>query len=124
MRSVPLVTAWFLFAIVNGICEEMYWHGFLLDETHHLPHYVGIASSALLFTAIHPIMLGVFSHIQAFDPARPFALLPFIAILAVLSVSYCLSYLNTRSLRWPAFSHILSDLGTLSIFGFMNMIVL
>jgi CAAX protease family protein len=122
LRSVPLLIAWFAFAVINSVCEEAYWRGFLLDEMSDLPRAFGVVYSSLLFIAIHPLMLGVFSRIQAFDPAHPLNLLPFILILVMISLVYCLVYLKTKSLRWPILSHFLSDLGNLSIFLFMNMI--
>lgn len=122
MNSIPLVAAWLLFAIINSVCEEVYWRGFLLDETRHLPRIFGVIYSTILFTSIHPLMLGVYSKIQAFDPQKPLALLPFGIILLIISISYCLIYLKTKSLRLAIFSHFLSDLGNLSIFLFMNMV--
>lgn len=122
MNSLPLIVAWFLFAVINSTCEEAYWRGFLLDETSHLPRAFGVLYSALFFTAIHPLMLGVFSKINAFDPAHPTALIPFWIILVILSLSFSLIYLNTKSLRLAILSHFLSDLGNLSIFLFMNMV--
>ena len=59
---------------------------------------------------------------MAHDSAQPLALLPFVAILIVISVVWSLLHLKTGSLRWPVLSHFLTDLGNLSIFVFMNMI--
>ena len=120
--SMPLVLIWFLFAIINSICEETYWRGFLLDKTSHLHRSFGVIYSTVLFVAIHPLMLGVFSRIQAFDPANPLAFLPFGVILGILALIYCLLYLRTKSLRLAILSHFLSDIGNLSVFLFMNMI--
>ena len=122
MTSLPLVAAWLAFAVINAICEEVYWRGFLLDETGHLPRVFGVAYSGILFVAVHPFVLGVFSHQMAFDSARPFGLTPFIIVLVVVSVVWSLLYLRTRSLRWPTLSHFLTDLGNLSIFVFMNIV--
>ncbi len=122
MKPISLVIAWVLFALVNSICEEVYWRGFLLDETSHLPRAFGVIYSTILFTAIHPLMLGVFSKIQAFDPAQPTALIPFWSIVVILSLAFSLLYLKTKSLRLPILSHFLSDLGNLSIFVFMNIV--
>jgi uncharacterized protein len=122
MRSAPLVAAWFVFAVINSILEESYWRGFVLDQTRHLPRAFGVIYSTVLFTSIHPLMLGVFSKIQAFNPANPLALLPFGIILVVLALMYCLLYFKTGSLRLAIFSHFLTDLGNLSIFLFMNMV--
>jgi membrane protease YdiL (CAAX protease family) len=124
MKPVGLVIAWFLFAVINSICEEAYWRGFLLDETSHLPRAFGMIYSTVFFTAIHPLMLGVFSKINRFDPAHPTALIPFWIILIILSLAFSLLYLKTRSLRLPILSHFLSDLGNLSIFLFMNLVTI
>jgi membrane protease YdiL (CAAX protease family) len=122
MQSILLIIAWFIFAVINSFFEEVYWRGFLLDETAHLHRVFGIIYTSVLFTAIHPLNLGIFSKIQAFDPVRPMALIPFLIILFILSLFYCLLYLKSKSLRLPIFSHILTDLGNLSIFLFMNMV--
>jgi membrane protease YdiL (CAAX protease family) len=124
MKPFGLVVAWFLFAVVNSTCEEVYWRGFLLDETSHLPRAFGVTYSTIFFTAIHPLMLGVFSKVQKFDPAHPTALFPFWIILVILSLSYSLLYLKTKSLRLPILSHFLTDLGNLSIFLFMNLVTM
>lgn len=124
LRPTGLVVAWFLFAVVNSTCEEAYWRGFLLDETSYLPRAFGVIYSTIFFTAIHPMMLGVFSKTNAFDAANPTALVPFWAILVILSLAFCLLYLKTKSLRLPILAHFLSDLGNLSIFLFMNLIVM
>jgi uncharacterized protein len=124
MKPVGLIVAWFLFAVINSTCEEAFWRGFLLDETSHLPRAFGVLYSTVFFCAIHPLMLGVFSKINAYDPAHPTALVPFWIILVIISLSYSLLYLKTKSLRLPILSHFLSDLGNLSIFLFMNIITL
>jgi len=124
MKPVGLVILWFLFAVINSTCEEAYWRGFLLDETSHLSRACGVIYSTIFFTAIHPLMLGVFSKINRFDPAHPTALIPFWIILVILSLAFSLLYLKTKSLRLPILSHFLSDLGNLSIFLFMNMMTM
>jgi membrane protease YdiL (CAAX protease family) len=124
MKPVGLVIAWFFFAVINSTCEEAYWRGFLLDETSDLPRAFGVIYSSVFFCAIHPLMLGVFSKINAFDPAHPAALIPFWIILLILSLAFSLLYLKTKSLRLPILSHFLSDLGNLSIFLFMNLVTI
>jgi membrane protease YdiL (CAAX protease family) len=124
MKPFGLVVLWFLFAIINSTCEEAYWRGFLLDATGHLPRAFGVIYSTIFFTAIHPLMLGVFSKINRFDPVHPTALIPFWIILVILSLAFSLLYLKTKSLRMPILSHFLSDLGNLSIFLFMNMVTM
>jgi hypothetical protein len=120
----PLAIAWLAFGAINATCEEIYWRGFLLDQTSHLPRILGVLYSTVLFTILHPLMLGVFSEIQRFDPSQPLALLPFFIILVALALVFCLLYLKTRSLRLAILSHFLSDLGNLSIYLFMNIITM
>ena len=122
MNSVSLVLAWFCFAIINSPLEEAYWRGLLLDNTFHYPRIFGVIYSTFLFTLIHPLNLGVFSKIQAFDASNPMHLVPFLTILIMLSLGWSLLYLKTKSLRLSILSHILTDLGNLSIFLFMNMV--
>jgi membrane protease YdiL (CAAX protease family) len=124
LRPVGLVILWFLFAVVNSTCEELYWRGFLLDQTINLPRAFGVIYSSILFTAIHPLMLGVYSQANRFDPAHPTALLPFLGIVMFLSLFYSLLYFKTKSLRLPILSHFLTDLGNLSIFLFMNLVII
>lgn len=122
MHSFSLIIAWLSFALINSPIEEAYWRAFLLDKTRHLPRMFGVIYSTVLFSAIHPLNLGVFSNIQAFNPGKPFALIPFLLILIILSLVYCLIYIKTKSIRLPVISHILTDLGNLSIFLFMNVV--
>jgi uncharacterized protein len=122
MNSVLLVFGWCCFAIINSPFEEAYWRGFLLDGTAQYPRAYGVIYSTVLFTIIHPLNLGVFSKIQTYDPARPMILVPFLIILIMLSLVWSLLYLKTKSLRLSILSHILTDLGNLSIFLFMNMV--
>ncbi len=124
LRSVPLAAAWLAFAVVNGFLEEVYWRGFLLDAAAPLPRAFSLTYSIVLFTVLHPLMWGVFSRLNAFDPANPLAFAPFGVILVGLSLAYAVIYLRTRSLRWAILSHCLSDLGNLSIFVFMNLITI
>ena len=124
MRPMRLVVLWFLFAVINSTCEELYWRGFLLDETSYLPRAVGVIYSCVLFTAIHPIMLGVYSQANRFDPAHPTALIPFWTIVVFLGLFYSLLYFKTKSLRLPILSHFLTDLGNLYIFLFMNIVTI
>ncbi len=124
MRPIGLVVLWFLFAVINSTCEELFWRGFLLDEMSYLPRAVGVIYSCVLFTAIHPIMLGVYSQANRFDPAHPTALVPFWLIVVFLGLFYSLLYFKTKSLRLPILSHFLTDLGNLSIFLFMNIVTI
>ncbi len=48
----------------------------LLDATAHLPRAFSLGYTTLLFTLLHPLMWGVFSKLQTFDPANPVAFAP------------------------------------------------
>lgn len=122
MNSVFLVLCWCCFALLNSPIEEAYWRGFLLDETVRFPRAYGVIYSSVLFTLIHPLNLGLFSKIQAYDPGRPIFIIPFLVILILLSLGWSLLYLKTKSLKLSILSHILTDLGNLSVFLFMNMV--
>jgi membrane protease YdiL (CAAX protease family) len=122
LASIPLAILWLLFAPVNAMCEELYWRGFLLDKTAGPSRWLLVAYSSAAFVAIHPIMLGVFSKAMALNVASPRNYLIFAAIVLVQAVAWSVLYLRTGSLRLPVLSHALTDLGTLSIFAFMNMV--
>jgi membrane protease YdiL (CAAX protease family) len=122
--ALPLTAAWFFFGIINAALEEAYWRGFFLDATASLPRVFTVLYSTLLFTANHPLVLGIFSKIQSFDPANPLRFLTFGIILFALSLAYAIIYLKTRSLRLIVLSHFLTDLGNMSVFVFMNMIAM
>lgn len=124
MSSLFLVLIWCCFAVINSVFEEAYWRGFLLDETSQFPRAYSVIYSSVLFTIIHPFNLGVFSKIQAYDPDKPLGLIPFIVILIILSLVWSILYVKTKSLRLSILSHILTDLGNLSVFLFMNMVQL
>jgi membrane protease YdiL (CAAX protease family) len=114
LGSPVLVICWLAVAVVNGPLEEIYWRGLLLDALDGRLRWAGLLYTTVLFTAIHPLMWGTFSHPMNFPP--------FWGIVAVMSVAFTAIYLKTRSLRWPILSHVLADLGNLSVFVFMNLI--
>jgi len=115
LNSVGLILVWLVFGALNANFEEAYWRGFLLDHTQGIPRPVTVIASNLIFTALHPLMWGAFS--------RPMMVHTFWGIVFIMGVVYSLMYLSTRSLRLPVLSHFLVDLGNMSIFVFMNLIV-
>ena len=114
MRPLVLVVLWLLFALINGVVEELYWRGFLLNELRGWPAWGSVTYTSGLFISIHFLMLGTLTPAM-FN-------LPFLGILTAITVGLVTLYLRTGSLRWPVVAHILADLGNLNIFVFMNLI--
>lgn len=122
LASIPLAVLWLIFAPVNGTCEELYWRGLLLDQTAGMSRWIIVAYASVAFVANHPLMLGVFAKAMAVNVAAPARLIPFAAIVLFQGLVWSILFLRTRSLRLSIVSHALTDLGTLSIFTFMNMV--
>lgn len=112
--SVWLIVFWLLFALINPWFEEFYWRGLLLDA---LPfaRWLNVIISTALFVLSHPLMWGVFSlgnrswHVFLF--------------LGVIGVLWAVTYYTTRSLRWVIVSHLIVDIGNLSVLVFLNIYV-
>jgi membrane protease YdiL (CAAX protease family) len=122
LASIPLATLWLLFAPVNAACEELYWRGLLLEKTVGTTRWIIVVYSSIAFVANHPLMLGVFAKAMAVNVAAPGRLIPFAAIVLLQALVWSILFLRTGSLRLSIVSHALTDLGTLSIFTFMNMV--
>ena len=122
LGSVPLAAPWLAFAPINAACEELYWRLLLLDSTVGASRWVVALYSSIAFVAIHPLMLGVFASAMALDLSGPARLIPFAAIVLFQGLVWATLFLRTRSLRLSVLSHALTDLGTLSIVAFMNMV--
>jgi membrane protease YdiL (CAAX protease family) len=115
LRLPLLAMLWVGFALVNGTIEEAYWRGFLLTEIRSWHRWIVATYSGALFVAIHFVMLG------AFAPAL--FNVPFLVILVAITGILTLLFVNTRSLRLPTATHVLSDLGNLNIFLFMGLTI-
>ncbi|HEY0493619.1 MAG TPA: CPBP family intramembrane glutamic endopeptidase [Candidatus Dormibacteraeota bacterium] len=122
LASIPLAVLWLVFAPVNGACEELYWRGLLLDQTSGMSRWIIVAYASVAFVANHPLMLGVFAGAMAVNLAAPGRFIPFAAIVFFQGLVWSVLFLRTGSLRLSIASHTLTDLGTLSIFAFMNMV--
>jgi uncharacterized protein len=114
LRQPLLAVLWFLFALINGNAEEIFWRGFLLNEMPNWPKWLAVGYSSVLFIIVHFTMLGAFSA-SLFN-------IPFLVILTFLTAILVLLYLRTGSLRWPVLTHVLADWGNMNIFVFMNLI--
>lgn len=104
-----------LFALINPWLEEMYWRGALLEAESGWPVWLNVLYSTLLFVMSHPLMWGVFS----IGNRSPHLYLS----LFLMEVVWAAIRYRTKSLRWPIYSHILVDIGNLSVFVFLNIYI-
>lgn len=104
-----------LFALINPWFEEGYWRGLLLDAGSHFPRWLIVLYSTILFVLSHPLMWGVFSianrSVQMY------------VVLFVMGIVWSFIRYKTNSLRWSVYSHMLVDVGNLSIFVFLNLYI-
>lgn len=116
LAEYPTVTVFLiLFALINPWFEEGYWRGLILDAGKDFPQYINILYSTFFFVLSHPLMWGVFSIAN-----RSYQM--FIALF-VMGIIWSLIRLKTGSLRWPVYSHMLVDVGNLSVFVFLNLYI-
>ncbi|MGG2094986.1 CPBP family intramembrane glutamic endopeptidase [Bacillus sp. S13(2024)] len=104
-----------LFAAINPWFEEGYWRGLLLDAGENPPIWMRILYSSALFAFSHPLIWGVFSIGN-----RSYQLL---FTLFVMGIVWSFIRYKMKSLRWSVYSHILVDLGNLSVFVFLNVYI-
>ena len=113
--SFPLVTVlWILFAFINPFFEQVFWRGYLLQK---LPFQAGwrIVYSTALFVLSHPLMWGIFSIANRSWMAM--------ASLVIMGAVWSIVYLKTKSLRWCYISHVMADIGNLTVFVFLNLYI-
>ncbi|WP_197089535.1 CPBP family glutamic-type intramembrane protease [Bacillus sp. SA1-12] len=103
------------FALINPWFEQGYWRGLLLDAGKNLPAWAIVFYSSFLFSLSHSLLWGIFSignrSIQLF------------IVLFIMGIIWSVIRYKTKSLRWPLFSHVLVDIGNLSVFVFLNLYV-
>lgn len=111
-----LIVLWLLFALINPWLEEIYWRGVLLDAAADIwPKWVSVLYTTFLFVLSHPLMWGVFSiastsyHLYIY--------------LTIMGIVWSLTYLKTRSLRWVIVSHMIVDIGNLTVLTFLNIYI-
>jgi uncharacterized protein len=114
LRLSPGLTAcWLLVALGNPFFEEGYWRGLLGEATRTWPAWLACGYASLLFMASHPLLWGLFCTDRRPDTA---------VSLSIMGVLWSALYRRRRSLQALVFSHLLVDLGNLSVFAFLNMI--
>lgn len=112
----PALTMFLIgFALINPWFEEGYWRGLLLDAGNHLPRWMIVSYSTLFFVLSHPLMWGVFSIAN-----RSYQMY---ITLIVMGVIWAYIRYHTGSLRWSVYSHMLVDVGNLSVFVFLNLYI-
>ncbi|WP_261163773.1 type II CAAX prenyl endopeptidase Rce1 family protein [Microbacterium sp. Marseille-Q6965] len=110
-----LIAPWLVFAAVNPVMEEAYWRGALADATSRWPAWVACAYTTVLFVASHPLMWGVFSE----GNRSPMLY----GSLVLMGAAWFAMRRVTGTLRWATVSHVLVDIGNLSVFVFVNAYV-
>ena len=105
---------WILFSLINTFFEEIYWRGFLLENTFKSKILSSIYSTAL-FVISHLFIWGIFS----FGNRNIFTIIS----LIIMGVVWCIVKNKTKSLRWNIVSHIMVDIFNLSVFVFLNLYI-
>ena len=113
LAKASLLLPHIVFFLINPWLEEFYWRGVLIDATEHWPKWASVAYSTVLFTAYHTS--------YAYQ-AELFRGIPFYAFTFFATVFMAISYIKTKSLWWGMICHILTNILTLSIPVFLNMI--
>ena len=114
LHDTRLVVLWLLVAIINPFFEEGYWRGLLGQVTDHWPAWLACAYPTFFFTIGHPLQWGVFSL-----ACRRWEM---IIALFIMGMVWSATYRCTRSLRAATFSHMLVDLGNMSVWAFLNLL--
>jgi membrane protease YdiL (CAAX protease family) len=112
--SLPLILLSIPIVVLNPFFEELYWRGFVLDFTFPSKALSSLYSS-ILFILSHLLIWGVFSYGN-----RSYFL---IGTLAIMSATYCIVRLKTKSLWWCIISHFFVDTFNLVVFVMLNIYI-
>jgi hypothetical protein len=104
----------FIFVIINPLAEEGYWRGLLLDALENRNKWFAVLFSSSLFMINHMWM-----SVMVIGARNPMASI----FQFVFGVLMSVTYLNTRSLRWPLLAHFLANLLTPTVAVFLNLYV-
>ncbi len=115
LRMTSLAACWLLIALVNPVLEESFWRGLLGEATAAWPWSLACLYSAALFTLAHPLLWGVFSIGNRSRQVY--------VSLMVMGFAWSFMYRRTRSLRVSTLSHMLVDLGNMTVWVFLNLYV-
>jgi hypothetical protein len=115
LHDSRLVFLWLLEAAINPFIEEGYWRGLFGQVTHRWPAFFACLYPTIFFTAGHPLQFGVFSI-----GCRTWEMM---TSLLIMGAVWSIIYRYTRSLRVAVFSHMLVDLGNMSVWVFLNLYI-
>lgn len=115
-HSIWLIIYWLLFALINPWFEEFYWRGILFDRLlTKFPKWFVILYTTCLFVISHPFMWGVFSY-----ASKSYHLYIYLSIVGIV---WAITYLKTKSLRSIILSHVIVDIGNLTVLTFLNIYI-
>jgi membrane protease YdiL (CAAX protease family) len=108
---IPLI----IFTAINPFMEEFFWRGLTLDTLEKWPFWAKVLYSSVIFTMIHPLVIGIFSIANR--------MVIFLFTTLFLSVIFAIVYIKTSSLRWLILAHLLLDFLGISTAVFLNYYV-
>jgi len=100
---------WILFSLINPFFEEIFWRGFLLENTFN-SKIISTIYSTVLYVLSHQFIWGIFLLGN-----RYFTLISLIIMGSIWSI---IRY-KTKSLWWNIISHIMVNFFYLSVFVFI-----
>jgi membrane protease YdiL (CAAX protease family) len=109
-----IIILWIAFSLINPFFEEIYWRGFLLENTFR-SKLLCIIYSTIFFVISHLFIWGIFSY----GNRNIFTILS----LIIMGVLWCLIKYKTKSLWWNIISHFMVDIFNLSVFVFLNLYI-
>ena len=105
---IPLI----IFTAINPFMEEFFWRGLILDTLEKRPFWAKVLYSSVIFTLIHPLVIGIFSIANR--------MVIFLFTTLFLSIIFAIVYIKTSSLRWLILAHLLLDFLGISTAVFLN----
>jgi membrane protease YdiL (CAAX protease family) len=112
--TFPIILLSIPFVLLNPFFEELYWRGFVLDFT--FPSKIASSLySSILFILSHLLIWGVFSYGN-----RNYFL---IGSLAIISTTWCIVRIKTKSIWWCIISHFFVDVFNLMVFVMLNIYI-
>jgi membrane protease YdiL (CAAX protease family) len=114
LHNPMIIILWILFSLINPFFEEIYWRGFLLENTFKSKILSSVYSTTL-FVISHLFIWGIFS----FGNRNIFTILS----LLIMGTVWCIVKNKTKSFRWNIVSHIMVDVFNLSVFVFLNLYI-
>jgi uncharacterized protein len=114
LNNFIVIVFWILFSIFNPYFEEIYWRGFLLENTFKSKTLCSIYST-FLFVISHLCIWGIFSY----GNRNIFTIIS----LIIMGIGWCIIKIKTKSLWWNIISHTLVDFFNLSVFVFLNLYI-